>query len=429
MLNLSVSNRYSMYSNLISQTYGAGATSSVSDSLLGMYSYMFGGANKTSGVSSATSQYLVDLKDSANSTLNSISSVRDTLKGSGKISANSDNSDAVSATYSGKEKERDDIKIDVSKIASAQVNESQSFKSNSSSLYYKNASSISISTSDGKSYSFHYSPSITETDGKALDKIAQKINKANIGVSASVETDEKTKTSKLVLKGSKTGEGNDFTVSGNLAEALGIDNVKKAASDAVYSINGEEKTSSSNKIEVDDDLTINLKSATEKTATISFGKSKLDSINAARELVNAFNGLADTAYSNSDAGAERLGNRLQSIARSYGSSLNKIGVSMNAKGYLTIDEDKMKKASENGDLDNFFKVNNKEGLSYGFTNRLENVAKKAYDDPTDYLSSSAKAEVNSSDSSYYRSVSPASYNYISAYYRYSNVALLFSAMV
>lgn len=428
MLNLSVSNRYSMYSNLISQTYGTGSTSSVSDSLLGMYSYMFKGTDKTSSVSSSTSQYLVDLKDSASSTLNSISKVRDTLNSKDKISANSDNSEAVSATYSGKDK-KDDIKIDVSKTATAQINESESFKSNSSSLYYKNASKISISTSEGKSYSFHYSPSITETDEKALNKIAQKINKANIGVSASVETDEKTKTSKLVLKGGKTGDGNDFTVSGNLAEALGINNVKTSASDAVYSINGEEKRSSSNKIEVDDDLTINLKSATEKTATISFGKSKLDSINAARELVNAFNGLANTAYKNEDAGAERLGNRLQSIAKSYGSSLNRIGISMNSKGYLEIDEDKMKKASENGELDNFFKTNNKEGLSYGFTNRLENVAKKAYNDPTDYLSNSAKAEVKSADSSYYKSVSPASYNYISAYYRYSNVALLFNAMI
>ncbi|MCI8805075.1 MAG: hypothetical protein HFE59_04135 [Clostridiales bacterium] len=432
MSYLSISNQYSMYSNLLSQTYGCGTgmSSGVSDSLLGMYSYIYGaGKSTSSSVSSATSDYLVNLKNKASNVVDAVSSIRDNSKNDKKIAANSDNSSAVSGTYTG-DKKRDDIKIDVEKIASAQVNESESLKSNSSSLYYKKASNISITTSEGKSYSFNYSAKITETDEKALNNIAAKINKANIGVSASVETDEKTKTSKLVLTGSKAGEGNDFTVSGNLAEALGIDNVKTASSDAVYSINGERRTSSSNEVKVDEELTLKLKGTTEKSATISFGKSKTNTINSARELVNAFNGLANTAYSSNDSGADRLGDRLKSIAKTYGASLDKIGVSLNSKGYLEIDEDKMDKAAENGELDKFFNSNGKNGLSYGFVNRLENLAKKAYDDPTDFLSSSGKAEVNSvSNSSYYKNIGGASYNYISAYYKYSNIAMLFSAMV
>jgi len=422
-----------MYSSLLSQTYSTGSagaySSSASNSLLGMYSYIYG-ANQSS-VSSATSSYLVDLKKSASNAVDAISSIKGTNKKDSKIVANSDNS-AVSASYKGTEK-RDDVKIDVSKLASAQKNESEALKTNSSSLYYSRATNISITDSSGKTHSFNYSPGITETDGKVLQKIAQKINKADIGVTASVETDDKTKTSKLVLKGDKTGSGNDFTVSGNLAETLGIDNVKEYASDAIYSVNGEEKTSSSNKIDIDDEVSVTLNKVTDKTATVSFGKSKLDSINAARKLVNVFNDLAHTAYSSDDSGAEKLGDRLQSTVKAYGSSLSRIGITMTSKGYLEIDEDKMSEASEKGDLDKFFNSNGKSGLSYGFVNRLENIAKQASNNPTSFLSSSAKAEVNAtnntSSSSYYNYGRSGSYNYISAYYKYSTTALLFNAMI
>jgi len=433
MSYLSISNQYSMYSSLLSQTYGTGGmSSSVSDSLLGMYSYIYGAGGKSgtsSSVSSATSEYAVKLKDAASDVIDAVSSVRGKSGNDKKIAASSDNTAAVSASYSG-EKKRDDIKIDVEKIVSAQVNESDSLKSNASSLYYKKASNISVTTSDGKTHSFNYSAKITETDEKALNNIAAKINKSNIGVTASVETDAKTKTSKLVLTGNKAGEGNDFTVSGNLAEALGINNVKTAASDAVYSINGERKTSGSNEIKVDDELTLNLKGTTEKSATISFGKSKTSTVNAARELVNAFNGLANTAYSSDDSGIKRLGNSIKSIAKTYGSSLDKIGVSLNSKGYLEIDEDKMSKAAENGELDKFFSSNGKGGLSYGFVNRLENLAQKVNNDPTDFLSNAAKKEVNNTgNDNYYSKIGGMSRNYISAYYKYSNIAMLFSAMV
>ncbi len=429
MSYLSVSNRYSMYSDLISQTYATGSKqSSSADSLLGMYSYIYG-SNSGTSVSSQTSSYLVDLKESASDVISAVKNVKERGKDTKNISANSDSA-SVSATYKGKEM-RDDIDVEVSKVASAQTNESKALKSNSSSLYYSKASGISISTSDGKSYSFNYSPSVSETDEKALNKIAQKINKAGIGVSASVETDSKTKTSKLVLKGEKTGSGNDFSVSGSLAEAIGIDKVKEYASDAIYSINGEEKVSSSNNIKVDDELSIVLNKPTDGSAKITFGKSKLDTINSARQLVNAFNDFANAAYSSSDSGAERLGNRLKSLASTYGASLKRIGISMTSKGYLQIDEDKMKEAADNGDLDRFFDSNGKKGLSYGFTNRLENLADKAFDDPTSFLSNQGKTEVNSAggSSSYYGSNSGVSYNYLSAYYRYSTTALLFNAMI
>lgn len=434
MSYLSISNRYSMYSSLISQTYSTGGTSSVAstNSLLGMYSNIYGAnSSKGSTVSSQTSSYMVNLKKSASDVLDAVDTIK-SLNDKKNVSANSSDSASVSAKYKGTEK-RDDIEIDVSRIATAQVNESSALKTNSSSLYYSKASGISITTGDGKTHSFNYSSSINETDGKALEKIAQKINKADIGVTASVETDSKTKTSKLVLKGEKTGAENDFSVSGDLAEKIGLNKIKTAASDAIYSINGEEKVSSSNKIQIDDDLSITLNKATDDTAKITFGKSNIASINAARELVNVFNGLANTAYSTEDSGAEKLGNRLQSIAKSYGAALDRIGISLNGKGYLEIDEDKMKEAAESGELSKFFDNNGKAGLSYGFINRLENVANRAFKDPTSFLSGAGKAEVNGSSNSgsgsYLNSASPVSYNYISAYYRYSTAAMLFSTMV
>ena len=92
----------------------------------------------------------------------------------------------------------------------------------------------------------------------------------------------------------------------------------------------------------------------------------------------------------------------------------------------------MEKAAENGDLDKFFEANSKKGLSYGFVNKVENLSKQASEDPTKFLSNSAKAEVNgTSNTSYYNynNNKSVSYNYISSYYKYSNMALLFNAMI
>ena len=424
MSNLSISNQYSIYSNLISQTYQVNQTpNTMANSLMGMYSFIYG--TNDSNVSEKTSSYLVELKESANTAISTIDDIKNS-KNDDKIYANSDNS-SVSASYTGKEK-RDDIEINISQIATSQKNEGASLKNNSSSIYYSNSRNISISTNDGKKLSLNYSAATSESNEDALSKISAKINKANIGVTATVETDEKTKSSKLVLSSNKTGVGNEFSVSGDLAKTLGIDKVSQEATNAIYSINGEEKVSSSNKVQVDSELTLSLKKETDKTANISFGEDKLETINSARALVNAFNGIAHTAYSSDDDGANRLGEKLQATAKTYAPSLSKIGISLNQKGYLEIDEDKMAKASESGKLDEFFNSNGKTGLSYGFVNRLENIAKKANDDPTQFLSSEGRLEVSSS-SSYYNINKATSYNYINAYYKYSNVALLFNAMV
>lgn len=441
MSYVSMANQYSVYSSLLSSTYSTGtASSGVSSSLLNTYSYIYGaGSSSSYGTNTVTSStetknYVVDLKEKSSDLLSTLNSLKQ--KGSSSpfaesIAAQSDNK-AVSVSYKGAEMP-EEFTVDVSQIAAAQENKGTALKSNASSLYYADDTSIKI-TSGEKSVSFNYNAKITETDAKALKNIAEKINDAEIGVTASVITDSKKGTSTLVLKSDETGEDNGFSVTGGLAEALGVNNVTTEARDAIYFVNDEKKSSSSNKIELDSNTVLTLNDTTEKTANISFKKDNTKAINAARELVNGFNALANTAYKFNDKGSAALGRQLKSAASTYRSSLSKIGISLNEKGYLEIDEEKMEKAAEKGELDKFFNIGGKQNVSYGFNYRLETIAKSANSDPTKYLSNEAKTDLKdtnttSSTSSYNYSNAGVSRNYISSYYRYSSMALLFNALI
>lgn len=438
MSYVSMANRYSVYSSLLSSTYSTGAMpSGVSGSLLNTYSYIYGagssGSYGTNTVtsSSKTKNYVVDLKEKSAdllSTLNSLKQKGSTSPFADSIKGQSDNK-AVSVSYKGSEMP-DEFTVDVSQTAAAQENKGSALKSNASSLYYTDDTSISI-TSGEKSVSFSYNAKITETDSKAMKNIAEKINEAEIGVTASVVTDSKSGTSTLVLKADKTGEDNGFTVTGGLAESLGVNNVTTEGRDAIYFIDGEKRTSSSNEIKLDNNAVLTLNDTTEKTANVSFKKDNLKAINAARELVNGFNALANTAYKFDDKGSAALGRQLKSAASTYRSSLSKIGISLNKKGYLEIDEEKMQKAADSGELDKFFNIGGKQNMNYGFNYRVETIAKSVNSDPTKYLSNDAKTDLKNTNtaSSYNFSNANVSRNYISSYYRYSSMSLLFNALI
>lgn len=432
MSYLSITNKYSVYSQLLSNTYSTGSiSSSLSSSLLGMYSNIYG--TNTASSSTNTSNYLVDIKEKSSDILDTLESLN--AKGSSSLFKNTvaakSNNSAVTAQYSGSETQ-EDFEVEVSQIASSQKNESISFNKRGAAIYSAHASKINIETSDGKSLSINYSANISDTDEKTLNKIASKINDANIGINASVQTDSKTGTNKLVLSSKETGSENTFSVSGDLAEALGINNVSTAAADAVYSINGEQHVSSSNKIEFEDGtkLTLNSTTTENKPAKISYKNDMTDAINATRELVNNFNALASTAYKSTDTGAAKLSKQLQAAADTYSASLSRIGISMNSKGYLEIDSDKMQSAADSGELSRFFNANSNNTKNYGFAYRLETIASKANSDPTTYLSNPAKSAINStSNAGYSLTSSGSSRNYINTYYRYSTAALLFDTLL
>lgn len=202
----------------------------------------------------------------------------------------------------------------------------------------------------------------------SLASIRDKINKAsdNPGVTATIVTG--TDGAHLVLRSSKTGEDNGFTVSssggdGGLA-ALNYDpsaasgngfTVVDKAQNALYTIDGMAGSSDSNAVTAIDGLTISLLTTGSTTVNVTSDMSTATS--AVNTFVSAYNSFATlyknlTAYDKTSGSAGALigDATLNSIKSTLtgvlsgaanGTSLSQLGVSFQLDGTLKVDSDKL----------------------------------------------------------------------------------------
>lgn len=180
------------------------------------------------------------------STMSDLMNAANELRSSNKNGAMSDlaitSSDNSIATASGKLLVKNDkeYELSVEQIAQAQVNVSDGVKG---SEYAKSAMNFTVG--DGKN-SVNVRVGTTKANGgsrtnaQMLQEAADQINKSKVGVTASVV--QKDGVASLQLEGKSTGEGKDFTVSGELGAAAGADNVKTEAANAKYSVTVERQS-------------------------------------------------------------------------------------------------------------------------------------------------------------------------------------------
>lgn len=423
-----MSYNYSVTSALLNATFSSNRSSGISSSslattdaytsLLNMYYNI--NSSSSSGLSSSTASaaaYVAKLQNDGDNLKTSLSSLMTSGSGSvySQVSLASDSS-AVSVSYTGSDKP-EDFTVDVTQAAAAQENAGTALKANATA---SGASSLTITSSDGEKHSFYVSSSYSATNAEVQEKLAEKINNAKIGITASIKTDENKGTSQLVLTAKNSGADSAFSVSGELAQSMGISKATTAAQDAVYSINGgAEQTSSTNKIKLSDDLTLNIKGKTSKTANISYSKNSLEAINSAREMVNNINGLLNAAKESKDKSSEKLESLISSTIKTYASGLADIGITTGENGYLKIDETKMKTAAESGELEKFFTSD--AGKNYGFANRMSRIADQTKNEPTRFLSTEAKHNLNASEKGY--DITKSS-GYIQSYYKLSSASML-----
>jgi flagellar hook-associated protein 2 len=151
-----------------------------------------------------------------------------------------------------------------------------------------------------------------------------------------------------------------------------------------------------------------------------------DKVSSIKKIVSNYNDLLGTTDEISDSGASSLASQLKNASSTYGNSLSNVGISINSDGSLSVDEDTLKTASENGDLDNFLEANGDSGKSYGFLNQLQIISQNANDDPTYYISGSGKQ--NSTDMGTSLSNTAFLDNYYSVYSNWTTVGNLLDSM-
>lgn len=244
---------------------------------------------------------------------------------------------------------------------------------------------------DGTRRVIAFSTNTHLTNREFQQQMATAINTANVGVNASVSTIAGSSSLRLetATTGAAENDGTRFTIrdlSGNAVERTGVDNIVQQARDAVFSVDGEERVSATNDIDLGGGLEITLLAASEEAVTFSPGHNAAGIRNAVRDIARQFNSLLETARENSiDNRTRSLARELESVARRNRRQLSDIGISINENGLLAIDEDALNYAIENGTAERV--LGETRGLQNPFTNALTRITNNIRTNPTRHINS------------------------------------------
>jgi flagellar hook-associated protein 2 len=357
------------FNNLYANPFShSNSKTSSSNSIFDVISLTYGVNNKKS--SFVTSTAVQEYGNSLTAVLTGL-----TAKGSkslfNQIGASSSTSTVASATVDNaifNEAKNSPVNLNVAQMAKAQINSGAAVRTGGKSVNSGNYEfAIGI---NGKEQKFSIKVDASDDNESIQKKMAEAINSKKIGVTASVTTDSKTNTTKLSLTADETGNENEdgspvFEVRdtrGNLAEKMGITQISQHAQNAIYSVNGEAKTSTSNSVDLGNGVTATLKS-TGQTA-FTFQRDGSGSIDTVKELVSTLNNILMEAANTEGRGSDKLGKAVSSMNKAYKGVLNSVGINVSAGGMLSANEDKLKKAAENGSLEKLFQSNGNYGFAY-----------------------------------------------------------------
>lgn len=249
---------------------------------------------------------------------------------------------------------------------------------------------------------------ITVSDDMSVSELVYKIGNSGAGVNAYL------KGGQLVLENKEYG-AKEMTISGDFADAVGLSKTENQTigDNAVYTINGEQKTASSNSLDSSDTgiigLSIELNSVTTDPVTLRISREADESgvKTALDEFVSAFNSVISKTDSATAVGGDLNGesslnyirNDLRTLITSnVGSgkykSLADIGITTGAVGasvdadtsQLVIDEEKFKAAFEaDPDAVKELLVGSTEKGTTGLMQELQTSLKPALDSQSGYF--------------------------------------------
>ena len=335
-----------------------------------------------------------------------------------KTVASSDE-DAMSVSYKGnKAGSLDKMTVKIDQLATAQKNEGARMNATAAYGGEKGTNQFSIEAG-GKTAQLSINVKAGDNNKDVQQKMADAINKAGIGVKASVETDSKTNVSMLKLESEKTGSDpkNGFSIKdtkGNLVAQTDAGAVSSKGKDAIYSVNGEaSRTSQSNTVDLGNGVSATFKKESKDGVGISPVKDTENAKTAIESMVKSYNSLySESAQRTDDPKAQRLAMNMANTSKAYMGSLSSVGIGFDKDGRMTIDKTRLDKAAENGKLEQFFTENS--GRNYGFTNQMSKLANNVSNNTSNYVSSSVFGSKLSENFSYSNTGNTMQYNYLSA---------------
>lgn len=354
-------------------------------------------------LSTAAQKYAIDLKEHARALENITEDLSDGADGTMtfKKSAVSSNASAVNASYItdfGAASDDESFDINVKQLACSQLNTGNYLQLRSKHIK-PGEYSFDLSIND-VIYEFQFKVDNSETTNNIQNKIARLINRSNIGLTANIKEDSLGNTA-INIESESTGINGTtpviFSIKSDdannqpLIDTLGLDRVTQYPANAIFDVDGDERSSMSNSITINKAYDVKLSKVTEEPVTISL-KADADSIvESLNELVAGYNNLISVTNdenNNHFQGTEKLQNEIASIARSYKKQLADSGLSLNKDGTISADKEVIINADNKDALSHIYESLN------SFKNSIKEKAENIALNPMDYVNNKIIAYKN-----------------------------------
>jgi len=354
-------------------------------------------------LSTAAQKYAIDLKEHARALENITEDLSDGADGTMtfKKSAVSSNVSAVNASYItdfGAASDDESFDINVKQLACSQLNTGNYLQPRSKHIK-PGEYSFDLSIND-VIYEFQFKVDNSETTNNIQNKIARLINRSNIGLTANIKEDNLGNTA-INIESEATGINGTtpviFSIKSDdasnqpLIDTLGLDRVTQYPANAIFDVDGDERSSMSNSITINKAYDVKLSKVTEEPVTISL-KADADSIvESLNELVAGYNNLISVTNdenNNHFQGTEKLQNEIASIARSYKKQLADSGLSLNKDGTISADKEVIINADNKDALSHIYESLN------SFKNSIKEKAENIALNPMDYVNNKIIAYKN-----------------------------------
>lgn len=311
-------------------------------------------------------KYAIDLKEAARAITNiasELSENEDTDSGFSKKKAISSDESVVSVKYVGTERpeqEPEELKIKVEGLATNQINRGNFL--NQSELGLKSGA-YSFDFAIGEyTYEFQFNVKIGENNRDIQDKLARLINRANIGVKAEI-VENSLGFSALSVESEATGlanyDGTIFKISSNESSEVGdavaffgLDDIYKMPQNAKFTVNGIEKSSSSNTFTIAKQYLVNLNSVSDEEISIGLKPDFDTVIDNVNEFIDKYNSMVELAKKRIGNGyeAEKLYRDIGTITSYHKKDLDSAGFKVEDDGKINVDEEVLIQSVSEGTL-------------------------------------------------------------------------------
>lgn len=308
-----------------------------------------------------TQRYAVDIKENARELHNTIAQLGG-LEEDGlfnKKSAYSSDENVVSASYIGPRTSDDQIpslELEIRSLASSQENLGL-FLPEAKVALVPDTYSFDVSINE-MNYEFQFAVGESETNRDVQERLVRLINNSGIGIRAELaEADGRTSlrlTSETT--GLSQGKTHLFHISDDKTskragtiEYFGLDYISREAANADISVNGEERSPSSNHFTIGKLFEVQLNGITEEGSPVTLGlKTDVESLtDNISHLIGGYNDFvkAASSYMETQSKSRQLVNEMKGIAGIYSNSLESLGVTLSEDGTLSVDRELLRQSA------------------------------------------------------------------------------------